>query len=104
MQQSTSRNIFWLIVFSFFALLARIAYLGRDQIWMDEAYSAIVSSWPISKILAEIPGIGSPPPLQLSPPFLDETLGKRCLGSSIPFRYRGNVVSDTYLFCWKKLV
>lgn len=28
---------------------------------MDEAYSAIVSSWPLSKIIVAIPGIGSPP-------------------------------------------
>jgi len=42
-------------------ILTRLLLLSRDQFWMDEAYSAIISAWPFWRIADEIPGLGSPP-------------------------------------------
>ncbi len=43
------------------AFLFRFFYLGHDQLWMDEAYSVIVSGQSFDEIVREIPGNGSPP-------------------------------------------
>ena len=50
-----------LFLIGLMAFLLRFFYLGQDQLWMDEAYSVIVSGGSFEEIIREIPGNGSPP-------------------------------------------
>lgn len=61
MVSSLTVKILGLLFLAGAAFLTRLYHLGQDQFWMDEAYSALVSAWPLDKLFAEIPGIGSPP-------------------------------------------
>lgn len=59
MQKNSHKTILFLLIL--IALGLRFFYLAKDQFWMDEAYSAIISNWSLWKILKEVPGLGSPP-------------------------------------------
>lgn len=55
------QKYFWFIFLTVAGCISRFYRLGHDQFWMDEAYSALVSALPLQSLLAETPGLGSPP-------------------------------------------
>ncbi len=59
--KQTTLISFLLLIIVLTAFALRLFYLDKDQLWMDEAYSAIISGWSAEKFFQELPGLGSPP-------------------------------------------
>lgn len=55
------KEIALIIFFLLVAIGLRLLLITQDQLWMDEAYSVIISRRELARIIQEIPGIGSPP-------------------------------------------